>query len=160
LQEQDAHLEATATRLTKQEAELAAATETRLSVERQLAEAERALGEAVRRVADDRSTAIEQAAQRQSAFDALLREEVAKSDTLAGDLLATRDELAHADTMLHEAKARHALAMTTAAAQRHEQEARHEARMVEAAAARDAVSRQLHEATAALDSARQSHLAS
>ena len=146
-------------RLTRREAELAEATETRLSLERQLAEAESALGEAVRRSADDRSTAIQQAAQRQSEFDAVLREEVAKYDTLAQDLLATRQELAHADTMLQKAEARHALAMTTAAAQRNEQEARHEARMAEAAAARDAVSRQLHEATAALDRARQDHLA-
>ena len=159
LQEQDADLEATTKRLTRREAELAEATETRLSLERQLAEAESALGEAVRRSADDRSTAIQQAAQRQSEFEAVLREEVAKYDTLAQDLLATRQELAHADTMLQEAEARHALAMTTAAAQRNEQEARHEARMAEAAAARDAVSWQLHEATAALDRARQDHLA-
>jgi hypothetical protein len=138
LQEQDADLEATTKRLTKREAELAEATETRLSLERQLAEAESALGESVRRAADDRATAIEQAAQRQSDFEAVLREEVAK---------------------YVEAEARHASAMTTAAAQRGEQEARHEARMAEVVAARVAVSRQLHETTAALDRARQDHLA-
>ena len=150
---------ATTQRLAGREAELAKATETRLSLETQLAAAESALGEAVRRSADDRSTAIEQAAQRQSEFEALLGEEVAKYDTLARDLLATRHELAHADTRLQEAEARHALALTTAVAQRNEQKARHDARMTEAAAARDVASSQLLEATAALDSARQDHLA-
>src|SRR5262245_12479735 len=159
LQEQDADLEAKTEQLTKREAEFAAATEKRLSVERQLAEVARTLDEAVRRSASDRSTAREQAAQRQSKFDLLLREEVAKSETLAGDLIATRQQLAHAHTMFKEADARHALAMTTAAAQFNEQESRHEARIAEALAARDAVSRQLQEATAALDTARREHLA-
>src|SRR5262245_20113572 len=104
LQHQDADLEATTKRLTRREAELAEATETRLSLERQLAEAKSALGEAVRRSAEDRSTAIQQAAQSQSASDALLKEEVAKSDALAADLSATRQELARADTMLREAE--------------------------------------------------------
>src|SRR5262249_10357938 len=116
LQEQDANLEATTKRLTKREAELAEGTEKRLALESQLAEAERALGEVVRRSADDRSTAIQQVAQRQFEFEALLREEVAKYDTLAEDFRATRQELAHADTTRQEAEARHALAMTTAAA--------------------------------------------
>ncbi len=161
LQEQDADHAATTQRLAVREAELAKASETRLSLERQLAEAESALGEAVRRSADDRSNATQQAAQRQSEFEAILREEVAKHDTLAQDLLATRfRQLAHVDTtFFHDAEARHALTMTTAAAHRNQQEARHEAEMAEAAAARDAVSRQLHEATAALDGAHQDHLA-
>src|SRR5262245_43737616 len=113
LQEQDADLEATTERLTKREAELAEATETRLSLEKQLAEAKGALGEAVLRSADDRSTAIQQAAQRQSEFEAVLKEEAAKYDTLAHDLLATRQKLAHADSMLQQAEVRHAVAMTT-----------------------------------------------
>jgi chromosome segregation ATPase len=159
LQEQDADREATNKRLTQREAELAEATEKRLSVESQLVEAQRALGEAVRRSVDDRSTAIQEAAQRQSRFDALLREEVSKYDGLAKDLMSTRQELAQAETMLREAEGRHAVAMTTAAAQFNEQEARHQARIAEAGAARDAVSHQLQEAAAALDTARQDHLA-
>src|SRR5262245_57638085 len=149
--------------LAQQDAEFAAAKAEadtlRESLERQLAEAESALGEAVRRSADDRSAAIQLAAQRKSEFEAVLSEEVAKYDTLAQDLLATRNELAHADARLQEAETRHALALTAAAAQRHEQEARHAAQMAEAAATRDAVSRQLHEVTAALDRAQQDYLA-
>jgi len=159
LQEQDADREASAKRLTQRETELADATEKRLSLETQLVEAQRALGEAVRRSVDDRSTAIQEAAQRQSKFDALLREEVSKYDALAKDLMATRQELARVETMLRDAEGRHAVAMTTAAAQFNEQEARHEARIAEASAVRDAVNRQLQEATAALDTARQDHLA-
>ena len=149
--------------LAQQDAEFAAAkakaATLRESLERQLADAESALGEAVRRSADDRSAAIQLAAQRKAEFEAVLSEEVAKYDTLARDLLATRNEVARTDTRLQEVETRHAVAMTTAAAQRHEQEARHEARIAEAAAAREAVSRQLQEVTAALDGARQAHLA-
>lgn len=159
LQEQDADLEATTKRLTMREAELAQVTDTRLSLEAKLAEAESALDQVVLRSADDRSAAIQQAAQRESEFDALLRAEVAKYDTLTGDLLATRQQLAHAQTMLQEAEARHAAAMMTAAAERDEQEAQHEARIAEAGAARDFVNRQLHETAATLDRARQDHLA-
>ena len=158
LQEQDGALDAAKQRLTRREAELAEATEARLSLEKQVAAAESALGEAVRRAADDRSTAIEQATRRQSEFEALLREEVAKYDTLTRDLIATRQELAHANTMLQEAEARHASAIATTAAERHELEARHETRLAEAIAARVAVSRQLHEITTTLDRARQDHL--
>jgi trimeric autotransporter adhesin len=158
LQEQDADREATAKQLKQREEELAEATEKRLSLENQLVEAQRALGEAVRRSVDDRSMAIQEAAQRQSKFDALLREEVAKSDTLAKDLLVARQELERADATFQEAEARHALAMTTAAAQFSEQEARHEARIVEAAAARDLASWQLQEVTDALDRAQQDQL--
>jgi len=94
LQHQDADLEATTKRLTRREAELAEATETRLSLERQLAEAKSALGE------------------------------VAKYDALNADLSATRQELARTDTMLREAEARHALAMTTAAKRLAQEEAK------------------------------------
>lgn len=158
LQSQDADIEAKTERLTRREKELAEATETRLALERRLAEAESARHEAVRRSADDRSTATQQAAQRQSEFESVLRDEAARYETLRQDLLATRQKLAHANTTLQEGVDRHASAMTAAAAQRSEQLARYEARMAEAAAARDAVSRQLHEATVALDRARQDHV--
>ena len=146
LQEQDADREATTKRITQREAELAEATQKRLSLESELVEAQRALGEAVRRSVDDRSTAIQEAAHRQSKFDALLREEVAKYDTLAKDLLATREALVHADTMFQEAEARHALATTTAA----EQLSQQEAKLREGTAAREILEGQLASAHTAL----------
>ena len=155
LQDQDAEIEAKTAKLTRRETELAEATETRLSLERRLSEAESALHEAVRRSADDRSAAIQQAAQRQSEFETILRDKVARYDTLAEDLLATRQKLAHAETMLEEAESRHALAMTTAAAQRSEEQLRYEARMAEAAATRDLVDQQLREVEVSLEQSRQ-----
>ncbi|HEX7138316.1 MAG TPA: hypothetical protein VF219_10730, partial [Vicinamibacterales bacterium] len=140
LQQQDADVETAVERLRTRETELAEATAARRVVEERRAELEQTLHDLVLRTARDKFAAMQQTAQRQSDFETALAEHVARHDALDRDLAAAREELAQADTLLLEAEAQHASAMTRAA--RAEQQATQDRADFESAKSQEIAARQ------------------